>query len=713
MGLQQVRSEFFQRRPEAHVIDSAFRAAFNPNPLFFMAEIYSNSDLNRVEFALMRLGPEIERRFNINGEVAIFFSPWADFQRRSFLAITSNLANISKACQERVFREARFSPSKRIAIVVSADPNLSLKIADWSDDDDVAGKPMIAVLNKEFLTSHSSDEIKAHLLAEILQRLGERNLYRAQKPVMGEDFFGRSNLLRELTGKIQADQTPAIFGLRRSGKTSAMRELKRILLKQNVVITIVDLQMVDEETITSIPKSIVRELVEDLRFAKDKQLKVYVGPDADNHADSVSVVSLADIVRKIAIRNPELRIVLAVDEVEHLESLAANNPSAVKSLLGALRSTSQLSPNVSLLFSGVVNTIFLASSLGPADSRVDNPMFGQVDPTMLTPFTLTETKALLNGIGAPMFVEWTEEAVDRVQSLTGGSPFFVRELAAETWDRHAHLNPESLSQKSTLTVEDVSSAAVNWSESAAATWSSIVAALENHYPDAAYLLSPDVDEPSLNDWIGGESKMKLAADCLVGLGFLAKERETYSYSATLVSLRQLGTLSGGSTVRPATDRDILEVIDAGESHFLEFKGSARVDLASNDRKSYIEDAVVKSVAGFLNSEGGLLLIGVGDDGSLIGISSDLALFQDDLDPFERWLMGDLLGRRIGQEVVQTRIRVDFPRVRGKQILRIEIQPHREAVFVSDEELYLRVGNQTRQLTGREMFQFARQRESNV
>jgi len=35
------------------------------------------------------------------------------------------------------------------------------------------------------------------------------------------------------------------------------------------------------------------------------------------------------------------------------------------------------------------------------------------------------------------------------------------------------------------------------------------------------------------------------------------------------------------------------------------------------------------------------------------------------------------------------------------------------VFVSDEELYLRVGNQTRQLTGREMFQFARQRESNV
>ena len=712
MGLDQVRSAFFKTHPEAHAIDSALRAPFNTNPFFFMSEIKSHPDLNKVQFTLMSLGRELERRFGINGEVAVFFSPWADIQRRAFLAIANNLTKISRTCQENAFGgDVRFSPSKRIAIIVSSDTSLSQKVAEWSDDEDLVGQPMIAVLERDFLTSHNTAQIKARLMGEILQRLGERNLYRAQKPVVGDDFFGRSNMLRDLAGKILADQSPAIFGLRRSGKTSAIRELKRTMLKQNVVITIVDLQMVDEETISTVPTSIVRELVEDLRFAKEKQLKVFVGPDADRHAETVSVVSFADIIRKIAIRNPDVRIVLAVDEIEHLESLAIKNPGAVKALLGALRSTSQLSPNVSLLFSGVVNTIFLASSLGPPSSRVDNPMFGQVHPTYLKPFNCNETKALLNGIGAPMFVQWTDEAVDRVQSLTGGSPFFVRELAAETLDRHAELNPDSLTRTSTLDVGDVSSAASNWSKSAAATWSSIVEALENHYPDAAYLLSPDVDEASLNDWIGGERKMEAVADCLVELGFLIKLQEGYAYSETLMSLRHLGELSGSSVIRPASDRSILELIDAGESHQLEFKSSVRVDLSTSEKKKYIEDAVVKTVAGLLNSDGGLLLIGVSDSGALVGIGPDLSIFNGDLDRFERWLMGDLLGARIGQEVVQSRVKCDFPRIRGVQILQVDVKRHLEAALVDDAELYVRVGNQTRQLTAREMLQFARQRNN--
>lgn len=275
MGLQQIRSLFFNKYPEAQAIDSALRTSINPNPLFFMSEIKTQADLAKVQFTLVRLGAELERRFNINGEVAVFFSPWGDFQRRSFIAMTSNLTKISRACQESVFNgEVRFSPSKKLALVVSSDAGLGEKVAEWSDDDELVGQPMMGVLPEEFLTSRTPEEVKSRIMAEIRQRLGERNLYRAQNPVVGDDFFGRSSMLKDLAGKIQADRNPAIFGLRRSGKTSAIRELKRGLLKQNVVITIVDMQMVDGDTIVTMPKSIIRELVEDLRSARDKQLKV-------------------------------------------------------------------------------------------------------------------------------------------------------------------------------------------------------------------------------------------------------------------------------------------------------------------------------------------------------------------------------------------------------------------------------------------------------
>lgn len=223
------------------------------------------------------------------------------------------------------------------------------------------------------------------------------------------------------------------------------------------------------------------------------------------------------------------------------------------------------------------------------------------------------------------------------------------------------------------------------------------------------MLSPDVDEASLNDWIDGEPRMKSAADCLVELGFFESVEQRYRYSETLESLRQLGDLSEGIPVRSASDRNVLEVVDGGESHTVEFKSTIRVDSETGVKKDHIEDAVLKTVAAFLNADGGMLLVGVKDDGTLLGIDADLRVFKDDYDRLERWIMGDFFGSRIGQEVIQSRVKCDFPRVRGLAVIRIEVQAHHEVVLVDEQKLFVRVGNQTRQLSGREMLQFAKQR----
>jgi Putative DNA-binding domain len=70
-------------------------------------------------------------------------------------------------------------------------------------------------------------------------------------------------------------------------------------------------------------------------------------------------------------------------------------------------------------------------------------------------------------------------------------------------------------------------------------------------------------------------------------------------------------------------RNATELIKRGESKTLEFKSTLRWSLKENrkDDKS-VTHAVLKTIAAFLNTEGGDLLIGVADDGSVVGIAHD-------------------------------------------------------------------------------------------
>ena len=70
-------------------------------------------------------------------------------------------------------------------------------------------------------------------------------------------------------------------------------------------------------------------------------------------------------------------------------------------------------------------------------------------------------------------------------------------------------------------------------------------------------------------------------------------------------------------------RNAEELIKQGESKTLEFKSTLRWSM-KDDRKDDrgVTHAALKTVAAFLNTEGGDLLIGVADDGSIVGIEQD-------------------------------------------------------------------------------------------
>ena len=69
-------------------------------------------------------------------------------------------------------------------------------------------------------------------------------------------------------------------------------------------------------------------------------------------------------------------------------------------------------------------------------------------------------------------------------------------------------------------------------------------------------------------------------------------------------------------------KNILTLIKEGESDKVEFKSSLRYDYKNSNVNKSLEEVVVKTIAGFMNSDGGMLLIGVGDKGAILGLEND-------------------------------------------------------------------------------------------
>ncbi len=135
---------------------------------------------------------------------------------------------------------------------------------------------------------------------------------------------------------------------------------------------------------------------------------------------------------------------------------------------------------------------------------------------------------------------------------------------------------------------------------------------------------------------------------------------------------------------------IEEIIKRGEDNQTEFKSTLRWDIRQNKKNPAIEHAALKSICAFLNSEGGDLLIGVRDDGSIEGIETD-KLDNDDRFLLHLWT---LIKTCMGQEVVEW-VKTTLQTFGNKTVCRISCQKGKNPIFLRqkgfDEAFYVRVG----------------------
>lgn len=150
--------------------------------------------------------------------------------------------------------------------------------------------------------------------------------------------------------------------------------------------------------------------------------------------------------------------------------------------------------------------------------------------------------------------------------------------------------------------------------------------------------------------------------------------------------------------------DIHNLIQKAESETIEFKSSIRWDYKQDQVNKALGEVIVRTVAALLNTRGGTLIIGVADDGSVLGLQHDYeSLGKSNRDGFELHLQ-QILTKRIGVDRYQLNITVAFHDINGKDVCSVHVEPSSKPVYVEDGDqslLYIRVGNATKALNTRE------------
>jgi type I restriction enzyme R subunit len=114
-----------------------------------------------------------------------------------------------------------------------------------------------------------------------------------------------------------------------------------------------------------------------------------------------------------------------------------------------------------------------------------------------------------------------------------------------------------------------------------------------------------------------------------------------------------------------------ELIAGDETHEVEFKSSARWNLREERKDKRMEDAVVKTIAGFLNTDGGTLFVGIDDQREPIGLAHDTAVVKPpNVDGLVNWLTTHLVAALTHTPVMRTRTRIED--VDGVEICRVDV-----------------------------------------
>ncbi len=179
-------------------------------------------------------------------------------------------------------------------------------------------------------------------------------------------------------------------------------------------------------------------------------------------------------------------------------------------------------------------------------------------------------------------------------------------------------------------------------------------------------------------------------------------------------------------IRHASNLDLDALITAGESEQIEFKSSMHhpydppspttqemsPQQAQKEIRKALQKAITKTIAAFLNTTGGTLLIGVDDSGGVLGIEPDFGYLRHGKQDADGWLLSlrEAIINAFGREVWGA-IHASLVLHESHTVAVVHCPPRASETWHHEdgaERFYIRASNATEELTGSALVKYFRE-----
>ena len=325
--------------------------------------------------------------------------------------------------------------------------------------------------------------------------------------------------------------------------------------------------------------------------------------------------------------NQNVRVVLLLDEIERLcppskiTEDGGESRSEILRFFSVLRKLKQENLNFGLAIGGLASGSVERSVLFGGD----NPLFAFATPTFLRPFDQAESERLLNGLGQRAGLRWVEDGIRAAFHESGGHPLLLREMASAVLSKEPHARVTEV----VVTNGRVARVSDEWKRAVSGKLREVTEHLRRYYIDDWELLVGAMEsQENFSEWMSlyPEQAGRLAALGMLDPAESANEDWVpsklleISWKLAAVENRPKGKPTWAELAKRSLDQ--LTLLQEGE--LLEFKSSALVPTERHAEENSLIDEIVREVLGFMNSDGGVILIGVRDDGFVLGLDPDLA-----------------------------------------------------------------------------------------
>jgi len=157
------------------------------------------------------------------------------------------------------------------------------------------------------------------------------------------------------------------------------------------------------------------------------------------------------------------------------------------------------------------------------------------------------------------------------------------------------------------------------------------------------------------------------------------------------------------SIKNLQNEEIIRIILQGESELVEFKTSFKWDVNEQRCNKKLPQIVTEAMCAFANSRGGgVLFIGVTDNGKLEGISNDITnCFHKSIDKFQIEVPKKVR-EDIGAGIIYT---IEVKALESKNICIIDVEPSISPIFMSEGNFLVRKGSSNHKLNAKETYEY--------